>query len=184
MKNKISLGGRYRGVCYNFPHLWSRLASRALTRFFSYGAGDWFAKRYGVLVWDTGWVNNTITNVSFNEISGLVGNTGSKTAFTYLALGTSTTAPAAGDTTLTAEITDTGLARKAATVSQVTTTQTNDTLQLATNWTATGTKTVEECGAFNAASSGTMIGHALTGSKALLNTSYFALTYQFIFAAA
>ena len=77
-----------------------------------------------------------IPNSALNEISGLVGDSGSKTAFTYLELGTSDTAFSASQTGLQAAITDSGLARASATVSQETTTQTNDTLRLTKQWTA------------------------------------------------
>lgn len=135
----------------------------------------------GKVKWDTGFMRNTITNASFAVVSGLVGNTGAQTAFTYLAVGTDNTAESASQTTLVAELTDTGLARAAATVSRVTTTQTNDTLQLYHEWTATGSKTIEEIGAFNAASSGTMFGRKLTTSKSVGNGDKLQGTYQFIF---
>ena len=129
---------------------------------------------------DTGWLYNTITNAGKAEAANLLGNVSTPTAFTYLALGTSNTAESASHTALQAEITDTGLARAAATVSRVTTNQTNDTLQLAKTWTATGAKTVEEIGVFNAASAGTMLGRKLTTSKALANGETLAATYQII----
>lgn len=122
--------------------------------------------------------HNGITNAGFAELANLAGNVSTPTAFTYLAVGTSSTAFSASQTALVAEITDTGLARHTATVTRVTTTQTNDTLQLNYTWTATGTKTVEEIGVFNAASSGTMLGRALTGSKTVNNTDLFQATYK------
>jgi len=125
---------------------------------------------------------NIITNAGLAAIAGLVGNTGSVTAFSYIALGTSSTAVAAGDTTLGAEITDTGLQRAAATVSRTTTTAANDTLRFAKTFTATGSKTVEEVGIFNASSSGVLLGHLLTGSKALQNTDTLTVTYDIVFA--
>ena len=129
----------------------------------------------------TDWMYNTITNTALAELSGLAGNTGSKTAFTYLALGTDSTAPAATQTALLAEITDSGLSRASATVSQVTTTQTNDTLQLVHTWTATATKVVEEVGVFNASSGGTMAGRSLTGTKTVNSGETIEATYQIIF---
>ncbi len=110
----------------------------------------------GKMIDDTGFQENGVTNASLAVISGLAGNTGSQNAFTYLALGTGSTAFSASQTTLVAEITDTGLARAAATVSRITTNQTNDTLQLTYTWTATGVKVVTEIGVFNAASTGVM----------------------------
>lgn len=130
----------------------------------------------------TGWIDNSTMNVALAVFSGLAGNTGSQTAFTYLALGTSNTAVAASQTALVAEITDTGLQRASATVSRVTTTQTNDTLQLQKVFTATGSKTVEEVGYFNAASTGVMGGRALTGTKSVVNGETLTATYQIKFA--
>jgi len=74
----------------------------------------------------------------------------------YLALGTGTTAVAAGDTTLVTEITDTGLERALATMSTQTTTVTNDTSRATKTWTSTGTKTVGESGLLTASSGGTL----------------------------
>lgn len=153
MKGEITLKGRIRLECY----------------------------RKGVKVWDTGFVNNIITNVGLAAVAGLTGNTGSITAFTYLAIGTSATAVAATDTTLGAEITDSGLTRSAATVSRVTTAQTNDTLQLTFTWTASGSKTVQEAGIFNASSSGIMLAHALTGAKAVVSSDILVGTYKVAF---
>lgn len=129
-------------------------------------------------------IKNTITNASLAEISGLVGNVGSKTAFTYLAVGTGTNAASATDTTLQTEITDSGLARAAATVSQVTTTVTNDTLKLAKTFTVTGSKAITEAGAFNAGSSGTMLGRQVFSAVNVVNTDSFVLEYSFKFASA
>lgn len=121
---------------------------------------------------------NLVTNAGKAAIAGLVGNVGGVTAFIYLALGTSSTAVAVTDTTLGAEIVDTGLARVAATVSRTTTSVTNDTTQYTTTWTATGTKSIQECGIFNASSSGTLLAHKLTGSISVSNTDTLTLTYK------
>jgi hypothetical protein len=126
-------------------------------------------------------VENTITNAGFAQLALLAGDA-SAVPFTYLAVGTGTTAVAATQTALVTEITDSGLERAAATVSRVTTTQTNDTLQLVKTWTATGTKTVEEVGVFNASSTGTMLSRALTGSKSIVSGDTLAVTYKVKFA--
>ncbi len=130
---------------------------------------------------------NVITNAALAVFSGLVGNTGAQTAFTYLALGTDATAASASQTTLVAEITDTGLARKSATISRTTTIQTNDTLNLVTSWTASGVKGINEIGVFNAASSGVMAARKVSGSSGFavtistINGSVVNATYQIIF---
>jgi len=135
----------------------------------------------GNVIQDTGFKKNVITNGALAVFSGLVGNTGAQTAFTYLALGTDSTVAAASQTALGAEIVDTGLARHAATVTRSTTTQTNDTLQLDWTWTATGSKTVVEIGMFNASSSGVMAARKLTGALSVVNTNTLAATYKIVF---
>ena len=125
-------------------------------------------------------VENLVTNAGKAQLALLCGDA-SAVPFTYLAVGTSTTTPLVGDTTLTAEIVDSGLARAAGTVSRVTTTVTNDTFQVTKTFSVSGTKTVEEVGVFNASSSGTMLSHALTESKAVSNGDSFIVTYQLKF---
>ena len=139
-------------------------------------------KTDGSLKWTTGWIPNSTMNAALAVFSGLAGNTGSQTAFTYLALGTSSTAVSAAQTTLGAEISDSGLERAAATVTRTTTTQTNDTLQLAKTWTASGTKAIEEIGYFNAASTGVMGGSALTTTKNIVSGETITATYKIQFA--
>ena len=126
-------------------------------------------------------VENLVTNAGFAQLALLAGDA-SGVPFTYIALGTSTTAPAVTDTTLTAEIVDSGLARVAGTVSRVTTTVANDTYQITTTWTASGSKTIEEVGVFNASSEGTMLSHALTTSKTISSGETIIGTYKLKFA--
>ena len=126
-------------------------------------------------------VENLIVNTGLAEIAGLVGNTGSPTAFTYLAVGSASTAANATDTTLETELTDGGLKRASATVTRQTTTAANDTLQLVKTFTVTGTKTVREVGVFNDSTSGTMLSRSvLTSDKNLESGDTFTLTYQLI----
>jgi len=103
---------------------------------------------------------NLVVNAGLAEVAGLILSDVGGTAFDYLALGTDSTAPSATDTALGAEITDSGLARAAATGTRVTTSVTNDTAQLQHTWTATASKSIRECGVFNAASGGTMLARA------------------------
>jgi hypothetical protein len=125
-------------------------------------------------------VNNLITSAGKAQLALLAGDAAA-VPFTFLALGTSNTAASAGQTALIGEITTTGLARAGATVTRVTTTVTNDTLFLEYTWTATGTATVEEIGVFNAASAGTMLARAVTGTKNLINTETLNAKYRIIF---
>ena len=78
----------------------------------------------GTLKWELK-TPNTIMSAGKAALANLAGNVSSPTAFTYLAVGTSTTAVAVNQTALGAEITTGGLARASATVSRVTTTVTN-----------------------------------------------------------
>lgn len=132
----------------------------------------------GKLKWSTGWINNSTMNAALAVFAGLAGNTGGQTAFGYLAVGSSNTAVAASQTALQSEITTNGLARAAAIISRVTTTQPNDTLQFYKQWTASGSSTVEEIGYFNASSGGVMGGRALTGTKSVANGETLTATYQ------
>ena len=75
----------------------------------------------------------------------------SATVMGYIAVGTSSTSPAAGDTTLGGE-----LARQATTVSGGTA-STNTVTYVATFAAGSGTGALQEAGIFNAASSGTML---------------------------
>lgn len=122
--------------------------------------------------------HNLITTAGKGLGTALLGAVGSPAACTYLELGTGTNAAAAGDTGLQTPITDTGLARAAATVTQQTTTTANDTLQLYKIWTATGAKAVTECGIFNAASTGTMLGRQVFSAINTADTNTLAITYQ------
>lgn len=145
--------------------------------------GTYYFKIYGVdgKLRDEFKVDNIVTNAGKAQLALLAGDA-SATPFTYLAVGTSTTAVAASQTALVAEISTSGLARASGTVSRVTTTVTNDTLQVTKTWTASGSVTVEEVGLFNASSAGTMLSRALTGTKSLVNGETLATTYTCSFA--
>jgi len=122
-------------------------------------------------------------NAGFAELSALAGNVGTPSAFTYLAVGTGTGAHDATDTTLDTEETGSGLARAAATVTQVTTTVTNDTLQLVKAWSVTGSKTLGEQGTFNASSSGDMLQRtALSPTRSVVSGDTYTLTVKIVFA--
>lgn len=126
-------------------------------------------------------VNNLVTSAGKAQLALLCGDA-TATPFTYVAVGTSSTAVAVGDTTLTAEASTNGFARAAGTVSRITTTVTNDTYQITKTFTATGALTIEEVGIFNAASTGTLLSHALTGTKPLVTNDTLAVTYTLKFA--
>jgi len=83
-----------------------------------------------------------ITTVGKNAVAEMIGGLGSVTDWTYLAVGTGGDTAVAGDTELGTEITDSGLARAASTV----TTDDANIIQLQHLWTASDTKGIEECG--------------------------------------
>jgi hypothetical protein len=124
-----------------------------------------------------------ITAAGKAAFADLCGDVNSIAAFTYLELGSSDTAFVDTQTALVTAITGSGLARAAATVTRATTTDTNDTLQLAKTWTASGSATVREIGVFNASSSGTMAARStLTTARSLTSGNTYTGTYQIVFA--
>lgn len=105
------------------------------------------------------WVNelhvaNLVTNAGKAGVASRINGAGSEAAFTAIAIGTGTTAAAAGDTTLETEITTNGGDRGAATASRTTTDVANDTATLVKTFNFTGSFAVTEAGALNNASSG------------------------------
>jgi hypothetical protein len=126
-------------------------------------------------------VKNTITKTGLAEIANIAGNVSTPASFTYLALGTGTTASTSDDTALQTEISDSGLQRASATVTRVTTTNANDTLQLSKTFSATGTKAVTECGVFNASSVGIMLGRQVFSALNVINGDTIGITYKIKF---
>jgi hypothetical protein len=106
-------------------------------------------------------VPNTIVSVGIAGLAGLAIQSGTTAPFTYIAIGTSTTAVGASDTDLFAECTTGGGARGSAIVSRVTTDTANDTAQLVRTFlfTTTSGYAVTEAAVFNTVttSSGTML---------------------------
>ncbi len=121
---------------------------------------------------------NLITNAGFAGAAARLGHDSTEAKFDYIGVGTGTTAAAAGNTTLEAEIADSGLSRAVGTVTRVTTTQTNDTHNVAKTFTVTGTKAITEMGLLNAASNGTLLGRNVFSAVNVVNTDSFIATYQ------
>lgn len=101
-------------------------------------------------------IPNLIVNAGKAAMAGLFLEDVAVDAFDYIALGTGTTAAAAGDTALESEITTGGGERAQATGTRMTTAVTNDTSQLEATFNFTGSHAVTESGVFNASSSGDM----------------------------
>ena len=121
---------------------------------------------------------NLIVNAGKAEVAALLGAVTGGVAFGYLAVGTGTVAPAATDTALGAEITTGGLARAASANTQVTTTVTNDTLQMVKEWTASASHAVTEAGAFNDASAGDMLCRQTFAAVNLVSADKLEVTYK------
>ena len=123
-----------------------------------------------------------ITNAGLAALASrqLWDTAGHEAPFIYIALGTGDTAEAATDTTLEAEIADSGLERAEATASRVQTTVANDTAQLAKTFTATGSKAVTEVGVLNAASLGTLLSRAVITTKNVESGETLAITHKVV----
>ncbi len=120
----------------------------------------------------------SITTAGKGLASGLLGAVGSPAAVLWLAYGTGTTAFNVAQTTLVTES-----QRAAATVTQVTTTVANDTVQLTKTFSITGTEAISEIGAFNAAAVGTLFARVTSTDahftlKNVTSGDSFALTYK------
>lgn len=94
----------------------------------------------------------------------------------FLAVTANATAPAAGDTVLTGEITTNGLARADATTKTHTDNSNSTTIEH--EWTATGTHTdVQKCGLFNASSSGILTHEGAFTAASLISGDKLKVTY-------
>jgi hypothetical protein len=106
-------------------------------------------------------VDNLVVNAGLAWLTDrMIQNTAS--IMDYIAIGPTNTAPAAAQTTLSGA----ELARvQCTTHNRTTVTATNDSVAYVSTFAAgTGTGTIEEAGIFNAASTGTMLSRALTGT--------------------
>lgn len=124
-----------------------------------------------------------ITAAGKAEVAGLIGDTGSPTEFTYLANGSGDTAFVKTQTALVTENTANGSGRAVATVSRTDTTDTNDTLSLVKQWTASGAITIKEAGVFNASSAGDMLARkVLSSTVTLADTDTWTWTHLIVVA--
>jgi len=120
-----------------------------------------------------------VTNTGKFTVAALASNIGTPVAFSYLGIGTGTTAFAATQTALVTPLGD----RASSTVTLVTTTVTDDTTQFVYSFSITGTNTITEVAIFNASSSGVMLARTvLTTPRAVVNGDTYALTYKVSFA--
>ena len=124
-------------------------------------------------------VSNLVVNAGMAGVASRINGAGSEAAFTYIAIGTGTTAPAATDTTLETEITTGGGARANSTVSRVTTDVTNDTAQDQYTFNFTSSFAVTESGVLNAASSGTLLARQTFSAINVANGDSLQVTWKF-----
>lgn len=100
--------------------------------------------------------HNVISNVGHAAANGRISNQGGYSPFVNQAIGIGSETAAAADKALSYEITSGGGQRAAGTASQVTTTITNDTMQLVHTWSFTASFGVTEEGIFDATSAPTV----------------------------
>ncbi len=121
----------------------------------------------------------SITTVGKALCAGLLGAVSTPIAVKWLAYGTGTNAFAVGNTTLQTES-----QRAAATVTQVTTTVADDTVQLTKTFLiVAANETITEIGAFNDGTTGTLFARATSTdaaftAKVVVAGDSFALTYK------
>jgi hypothetical protein len=124
-------------------------------------------------------ISNLVTDAGKAGVASRINAAGGEAAFTYIGVGTGTTAANAADTTLQTELATSGLSRAAATASRVTTDVTNDTAQLVYTFTVTGTAAVTESGVFNAASSGVLLARQVFSAINVVNGDSLQITWKF-----
>jgi hypothetical protein len=102
------------------------------------------------------WRRNIVTDVGIAAVIRLIFSGLTEDKFGYIAIGTGTTTESASDTALASEV-----KRKAASVTQMTTTITGDTAKLEAEFssadTLSGTQTIAETGIFNASTGGILL---------------------------
>ena len=152
--------------------------------------GRWIRRTFGWDLKDIGlcgaWkdclrFSNTITNVGHAAANGKMSNQGGYGTFTVQAIGIGTQGTPATATALASEITTGGGARGiAGTISQVTTTVTNDTTSLVKTWTFTASFAVTEEGIFdNASSGGNMACYQSFSAVNVVSTDQLTVTHKY-----
>jgi hypothetical protein len=126
-------------------------------------------------------ISNLITVVGVSGIAARINGSGSPAAYTYIALGTGTTAADAANTQLENEVTTAGGARASASASLVTTDTAGDTAQLVNtfNFTEGGTFALTESGVLNAASTGTLLARQVFSAINVASGDSLQVTWKF-----
>lgn len=116
---------------------------------------------------------NLVVTLGAAEIAKIVASATSGTRPTHMAIGTSTTAPAAAQTDLIGTATRVALGSTSRSNNQIT--------YACTFGTGKGTFTVQEAGLFNAVAAGTMFARWLTGAFAKASTDSLTVTWTLTF---
>lgn len=124
-------------------------------------------------------VSNLVTDAGKAGVASRINGAGSEAAFTYIGVGTGTTAANAADTTLETETSTSGLSRANATASRVTTDVTNDTAQLVHSFSVSGSVAVTESGVLNAASNGVLLARQVFSAINVVNGDTLQITWKF-----
>lgn len=122
---------------------------------------------------------NLITNAGFAGVASRINGAGSEAAFTYVAIGTGTTAADVTDTTLETEIASGGGSRANGTASRVTTDVSNDTAQVQHTFTFSSSFAVTESGILNAGASGVLLARQVFSAINVASGDSLQVTWQF-----
>ena len=124
-------------------------------------------------------VSNLVTNAGAAGVASRINGAGGESAFTFIAVGTGVAAAAVTDTALGTETTASGLSRVAGTASRSTTDVTNDTAELTTTFSVTGTVAITESGALNAASAGVLLARQVFSAVNVVSGDSLQVTWKF-----
>jgi hypothetical protein len=122
-------------------------------------------------------VTNTVMNTGKAQVAALILSDVGGTAFDYLALGTSNTAPSASQTALQAEV-----YRTAGTGTRITTSVANDTAKLSGSFSITASATLREMGILNSSSTGILLARATFSDLAVNNADTVNAIYNIVVA--
>jgi len=124
-------------------------------------------------------VSNLVTNAGKAGVAARIIDNTTEAAFDYIAIGTGTTAAAAGDTALESEISSGGGERaQDASPSRTTTDVTNDTAVIDVTFNFTSSFAVTESGLFNAASSGTLLARQVFSAINVASGDSLTITWE------
>ena len=125
-------------------------------------------------------IKNLVVSAGKAGIASRINGSGSEAVFTTIAIGTGSTAAAAGDTALGTEITTNGGQRGASdTIDRTTISVTNDAARLIKTFTFTGSFAVTEAGILNNVSSGgTLLARQVFAALNVVSTDTLTFTWR------